>query len=102
MIDKYEEYVKRYSLHVWQANHEGVVEMLSPDANPRVDRVVALPPHLVVAFAAKLCGREARPRVKVLAGTPTPGADLQNLAGAPQVPQDARLLGDVVVPRRIY
>jgi hypothetical protein len=60
--------------------------------NPRIDRVVERPP-----------GRFRRllrlgPRVVILRGTPTPGAELRNLLGAPKLGLRDKPLSDVIIP----
>lgn len=61
--------------------------------NPRVDRVV-----LQVEDDTHDSSGENRVRVVVLTGTASSGATLDNLTGAPNVPDSALLLADVHVP----
>lgn len=65
-------------------------------SNPRIDRVV-LTPSSVVTPTNPLAWDTQIPIVRVLAGTPTGGATLDNLTGAQAVPTGSLLLADVVV-----
>jgi len=67
----------------------------SPDQhNPRIDRVVRRPPGRVRRLL------RLRPRVFVLRGVPTPGAELRNLLGAPLPRSGDEILCNVIVPPR--
>jgi hypothetical protein len=61
-------------------------------SNPRVDIVVQMP----AGFLRRLFRRPGK--TKIIAGTPTPGALLDNRLGAAPVPAGAVHLSDVYVP----
>lgn len=62
-------------------------------ANPRLDIVV-----LEVVDMEHIGGGTATAQVRVIAGTATAGATLDNRSGAPSLPVSALLLADILVP----
>jgi hypothetical protein len=66
----------------------------APAAQPRVDRVVFL---VTDESQDDPVGSGKKGQFKVIAGTPTAGADLTNLSGAAAIPSNTTLLANVLV-----
>lgn len=80
---------------LYQVTNDGVVNVAvtaADPANPRIDQLVLQANDSNVAGATDLA------ELKVLAGTPTVGATLDNRSGAAALGNDRILLADILVP----